>query len=119
MKKILLAFALMVGIAFAHPPYHKRVPPPPTPRYVSDYTVVTPIVTPNGHIEYVRPMKPIYVVLPQVQTKLVVCNKEMKTCDTFVNPDYKIYYDELVVSTPAGTMIYDRDDYTVNISQSR
>lgn len=53
------------------------------------------------------------------QTKLVVCNKATNTCDTFVNPDYKIFYDELVVSTPAGTMIYDRDDYTVNISQSR
>lgn len=113
MKKILLAFALMTGVAFAHPPHHKHVPPPP--RYVSAYTVVTP----NGYIEYVHPWKPMYVVLPQVQTKLVVCNKEMKTCDTFVNPDYKIYYDELVVSTPAGTMIYDRDDYTVNISQSR
>ena len=113
MKKILFAFVLMVGIAFAHPPHHRRVPPPP--RYVSAYTVVTP----NGHIEYVHPWKPMYVVLPQVQTKLVVCNKAMKTCDTFVNPDYKIYYDELVVSTPAGTMIYDRDDYTVNISQSR
>ena len=115
MKKILLAFALMTGVAFAHPSHHKRVPPPPTPRYVSDYTVITP----NGYIEYVRPRTQTYIVLPQVQTKLVVCNKEMKTCDTFVNPDYKIYYDELVVSTPAGTMIYDRDDYTVNISQSR
>jgi len=115
MKKILLAFALMVGVAFAHPPHphHKRVPPPP--RYVSAYTVVTT----DGHIEYVRPSKPTYVVLPQVQTKLVVCNKATNTCDTFVNPDYKIYYDELIVSTPAGTMIYDRDDYTVNISQSR
>lgn len=113
MKKILLAFALMTGVAFAHPPHHKHVPPPP--RYVSDYTVITP----NGYIEYVRPRTQTYIVLPQVQTKLVVCNKEMKTCDTFVNPDYKIYYDELVVSTPAGTMIYDRDDYTVNISQSR
>lgn len=84
MKKILLTFALMVGIAFAHPPHHKRVPPPPPPRYVSAYTVVTP----NGHIEYVRPRKPMYVVLPQMQTN------------------------------PAGTMIYDRDDYTVNIFQS-
>lgn len=115
MKKILLTFALMVGIAFAHPPHHKRVPPPPPPRYVSAYTVVTP----DGYVEYVRPRKPMYVVLPQMQTKLVVCNKETNTCDTFINPDYKIYYDELVVSTPAGTMIYDRDDYTVNISQSR
>lgn len=113
MKKILFAFVLMIGIAFAHPPHHRRVPPPP--RYVTAYTVVTP----NGYIEYVRPRKPIYVVLPQAQTKLVVCNKETNTCDTFVNPNYKIYYDELVVSTPAGTMIYDRDDYTVNISQSR
>lgn len=113
MKKILFAFVLMVGIAFAHPPHHRRVPPPP--RYVTAYTVVTP----NGHIEYVRPRKPMYVVLPQMQTKLVVCNKAINTCNTFVNPDYKIYYDELVVSTPAGNMIYDRDDYTVIISQSR
>ena len=113
MKKILLVFALMTGIAFAHPPHHRHFPPPP--RYVSAYTVVTP----NGHIEYVRPRKPMYVVLPQVQTKLVVCNKAMNTCDMFVNPDYKIYYDELVVSTPGGTIIYDRDDYTINISQSQ
>lgn len=113
MKKILLIFALMVGVAFAHPPHHKRVPPPP--RYVSGYTIITP----DGYIEYVRPRNHEYVVIPQVHTKLVVCNKTTKTCDTFVNPDYKIFYDELVVSTPAGTMIYDRDDYTVNISQSR
>jgi len=116
MKKILLAFALMVGMVYAQPPHHKkRVAPPPPPRYVSAYTVVTT----NGEIEYVRPRKQTYVFLPQVQTKLTVCNKATGTCDTFVNPDYKIYYDELVVSTPAGTMIYDRDDYTVNISQSR
>lgn len=115
MKKVLLAFALMAGMVFAQPPHRKHVPPPPPPRFTSNYTFLTP----SGNIELVRPRRPMFVMMPTVTTKVIACSKVTKKCDTYINPDYKLYYDELIVHLDGNSIVYDRGEYTVNISQSR
>ena len=128
MKKILLAFVMMTGMAFASYPQIEQ-----HPRRVVTTTVVKPAPRPAPprpiRVEnrryvnhpwpfYVRPATHIYTTTryEEPKTKITLCHIKTGKCDTYINPTYEIYYDEIVVKTKSGaTIVYDTDEYNIDI----